>query len=83
MRRTGEHIHTCRNKVHGCTATWTCPNRNLESNYDGFPDPVCGVNPSDDWECQDCDASRCSECGSVLNVEPHDTDCAKAAAVHA
>lgn len=81
MSRWGTHTHHCRNKNAGCKSTWECENRHLEHNYDGFPEVVCSLNPENGIECEDCDTSRCSDCGSVLNVEQHDNDCAKATAV--
>ncbi len=78
MRRTGTHLHYCSNRKQGCQSSWECRNTHLESNYDGWPDPVCGVNPDDGVECEDCATSRCSECGCVRNIEPCDQDCPKA-----
>ena len=81
MRREGTHTHYCVNRSRGCRSTYECANRNLDSNYDGFPDPVCSLNPSDDQVCEECDLSRCSDCGATLQIEPHESDCAKATAV--
>ena len=81
MRRDGTHTHYCANRKRGCKSSYECSNKCLESNYDGFPNPVCGLNPSDEHECLDCDSSRCSECGCVRNVEQCDNDCPKATAV--
>lgn len=81
MRRTGDHQHDCVNKKHGCKSSYACSNKHLERNYDGWPDVICSVNPMDEFECEDCDTSRCSECGEVLNVHQHDNDCPKATAV--
>lgn len=78
MRR--EHTHRCANRVHGCQSTWTC-RAEIERNYDGWPEAVCSVNPMNEHVCEDCFTSRCSECGEVLNVHQHDSDCPKATAV--
>lgn len=75
-RYIGSHRHNCVNKAAGCHGSYECSNQNLERNYD--PDgAVCGINPMDDQECEDCYTSRCSECGSVLNIERCDQDCPK------
>lgn len=74
MRR--EHAHTCCHKE--CGATWIC-DAELERNYDGWPEVICVRFPGDTHECQDCFESRCSDCGEILHIGEHDTDCPKAA----
>ena len=80
MRRTGTHTHKCSFAAAGCKGTLECSDDYLERNHD--PDGVyCSVNPMNEIECEDCNLSRCSECGHVLNIDTHDDDCPKATQV--
>ena len=74
------HLHRCGNHAHGCTNTYECSNKNLEWDPDGSG-WHCTANPFNEQVCEDCDTSRCSDCGSVLHIDTHDPDCAKATAV--
>jgi hypothetical protein len=73
------HIHSCVNRRHGCKGSYEC---SLPPERDEDGTKFCsGDNPDDHLECEDCENSRCSACGSVLNIEPHDSDCEKATEV--
>lgn len=74
MRR--EHLHYCHNKDRGCKAEFTC-HAAPERDEDG---PHCPYE-GDLFICEDCDSSRCSECGETLNVAQHDDDCSRATQV--
>lgn len=71
------HKHFCVNRKRGCQSAYECADPG-ERDEDGTR--YCSLNPMDEHECEDCDTSRCSDCGSVLNVEKHDVDCPKATA---
>lgn len=68
MRR--EHLHSCCNKALGCKAEFTC-RAEPEVDEDGKHCPY----DNDVFECEDCETSRCAECGAFLNLEAHDRDC--------
>ena len=70
------HTHPCSNKAAGCKSTYACSDEYLEYDPDGSGH-YCRDNPMNDRECLECDSSRCSACGSVLNIEAHATDCEK------
>lgn len=73
------HTHFCVNRSKGCCSSYEC-----RLPPEGAPDcPLycSGGNPDDRELCEDCDTSRCSECGQTLNVETHDPECEKATAV--
>ena len=71
------HTHYCDNRSRGCKAEFEC-RADPEVDEDGSKH--CPYD-HDHFECEDCETSRCSECGEILNVAPHDPDCAKATQV--
>ena len=77
MSRT--HTHSCGNKAHGCRSTYQCSDEYLER--EPFGGTYCTANPLNEQVCEDCDTSRCSDCGSVLHIDTHDSDCPKGTAV--
>lgn len=74
MARYGFHIHKCAHADIGCREEEECSDSNLERNYDGWPEVICR-NHEYGAECDDCRASKCDECGSILTLEKHDPDC--------
>lgn len=71
------HVHTCVNRDQGCMSMFPC---HADLERDGGM-PYCSVNPLNDQPCEDCDTSRCSDCGQILNVQHHAEDCPKATQV--
>jgi len=71
------HKHYCENRDRGCQSFWEC-RADPEVNEDGSKH--CPYD-NERQPCEDCDTSRCSTCGEVLNVAPHDPDCEKATQV--
>ena len=78
MSREGVHFHACGNKAHGCTSTYQCSDEYLKRDGSSL---YCTANPMNEAVCEDCDTSRCSDCGAVLHIDTHDADCAKATQV--
>lgn len=80
MRRSGFHRHPCRHKAAGCAGTYPCSDEYLERNTDPSG-VICGVDPMDDGECEDCATSHCADCGVVLNINRHEDECPRATQV--
>lgn len=81
MRRDDSHTHPC---CH-CGKSVECSGEQIR-NFDGWPETICTAyhlqsGALAEWACEDCDTSRCSDCGEVLNVARHDDACPKATAV--
>lgn len=75
MSRYRQHTHYCLNKSEGCTSTFLCDGP-LERNHDGWPEVICMAQPEDTFECDECRAGRCEDCGALINLgQPHDARC--------